>query len=168
MKHPIDYDDWLGYLDGDLDQIRTARVREHIDHCSECRSTWNELLEATAALRSAAREYAAVHAVCDDEVRSGRERVLARIRTLESPSTLESVAAGELTVGRLRKLQHVVAPVGGARTAFRLIVAAAGRTPVPQGTAAWRIFLEQLTDLTSALCGRSMARLVWEIGNSLP
>ena len=168
MKHPIDYDDWLGYLDGDLDQMRTTRVREHIEHCSECCSTWNELLEATAAMRSAAREFEVVHAFGEDEVRSGRERVLARIRTLESRSTLESVAAGELTVGRLRKLQHVVAPVCGARTAFRLIVAAAGRTPVPQGTAAWLVFLEQLTDLTSALCGRSMARLVWEIGNSLP
>lgn len=168
MKHTIDYDDWLGYLDGGLDQIRTARVREHIEHCSECRSTWNELLEATAAIRSAAREFALVHAVGEDEIRSGRERVLARIRTLESRSTLESVAAGELTIGRLRKLQQVVAPVCGARTAFRLIVAAAGRTQVPQETAPWRIFLEQLTDLTSALCGRSMARLVWEIGNSLP
>ena len=168
MKHPIDYDDWLGYLDGDLDQMRTARVREHIEHCSECRSTWNELLEATAAMRSAALEYAAMHAVGEFEVRSGRERVLARIRTLESRSTLESVAAGELTVGRLRKLQHVVAPICGARTAFRLIVAATRRTPAPQGMAEWRVFLEQLTDLTSALCGRSTARLVWEIGNSLP
>lgn len=168
MKHPIDYDDWLGYLDGDLNQSRTAVVCEHIEHCSECRSTWDELLEATAAIRSAAGEYAAVHAVGEDEIRSGRERVLARIRTLESRPTLESVAAGELTIGRLRKLQYVVAPVCGARTAFRLIVAAAGRTPVPQSKAAWLVFLEQLTDLTSALCGRSTARLIWEIGNSLP
>ena len=75
---------------------------------------------------------------------------------------------GELTVGRLRRLQRVVAPTCGAYTAFRLIIAAVARTPAPQGAPAWRSFLEQLTDLTSALCGRSMARLVWEIGNSLP
>jgi anti-sigma factor RsiW len=168
MKHPISYDEWLGYLDNQLDPAATARVQGHIASCGECRTTWDELLLATVALRAAAQEYAAACATDAGTVSVGRDRVLARIRALERPEAVEAVAGGELTVGRLRRLQHVVAPACGANTAFRLIVAAVGRTSAPHGAAAWRRFLEQLTDLTSALCGRSMARLVWEIGNSLP
>ena len=169
MKHSISYDDWLGYLDGELDTAATARVRGHIEICSECRSTWEELCEATAALRSAANEFAAASVMSMDAVSNGRQRVLARIRAASAaPGSVDAVAGGELTVGRLRRLQRVVAPTCGGHTAFRLIIAAVGRTPAPQGGPAWRSFLEQLTELTSALCGRSMARLVWEIGNSLP
>ena len=164
MKHSITYDEWLGFLDGELDAAASARVRGHIESCSECRATWEELCDATAALRYAAKEFAAASVVSVDAVSSGRERVLARIRG----TSLDAVAGGELTVGRLRRLQRVVAPTCGAQTAFRLIVAAVGRTAAPQGTPDWRSFLEQLSELTSALCGRSMARLVWEIGNSLP
>lgn len=168
MRHSISYDEWLGYLDGDLDPSATARVRDHIASCRECLATWEDLLEATNALRAAADEFVAAYATGGEAVSNGRRRVLARIRALESPAAVDAVAGGELTVGRLRRLQHVVAPACGAQTAFRLIVAAVGRTPAPHGAAAWRRFLEQLTRLTSALCGKSMARLVWEIGISLP
>jgi hypothetical protein len=168
MRHPITHDEWLGYLEDELDPAATARVRDHIQACSECRGTWQDLLGATAELRAAAGEYVAACTTLAATGSSGRDRVLARIRALEDPGAVESVAGGELTVGRLRRLQHVVAPACGANTAFRLIVAAVRRTPMPHGAAAWSSFLEQLTSLTSALCGRSMARLVWEIGNSLP
>jgi anti-sigma factor RsiW len=168
MRHPISYDEWLGYLDNELDAAATARVRGHIAGCSDCRTIWEELLDATTELRDAGRDYAAAYSMDACTLTNGRERVLARIRALDAPVAVEAVAGGELTVGRLRRLQHVVAPACGADTAFRLIVAAVGRTSVPHGLTAWRDFLEQLTDLTSALCGRSMARLVWEIGNSLP
>lgn len=168
MRHSISYDDWLGYLDGELDPAATARVKQHIDSCPECRGTWEELLQATAGLRAAAERYVFASAIGPDAVKQGRERVLARIRRSASPVAVEAVAEGELTVGRLRRLQRVVAPTCGAHTAFRLIVAAVGRTSSSNGALAWGAFLEQLTELTSALCGRSMARLVWEIGNSLP
>jgi predicted anti-sigma-YlaC factor YlaD len=171
MKHWISYDEWLGYLDGELDPAAAARVKDHIDICGECHTTWEDLLTATAALRAAANEFAVASVIGADAVSQGRERVLARIRatsTQAALSAVEAVAVGELTVGRLRRLQRVVAPACGAHTAFRLIVAAVGRTSTPHGAAAWRCFMENLTDLTSALCGRSMARLVWEIGNSLP
>jgi hypothetical protein len=167
MRHPISYDEWLGHLDNELDPAAAARVEGHIESCGECRATWEELLSATAALRAAAEEFSASLTADDSAVSSGRERVLARIRALEAPAAVAAVAGGELTVGRLRRLQHVVAPACGANTAFRLIVAAVRRTSAPHRAGAWRDFLEQLTDLTSALCGRSMARLVWEIGNSL-
>ncbi len=166
MKHSISYDEWLGYLEGELDLAATRRVREHIEICRECAATWEELFQATTALRSAANEFSMATAMSFDTVSSGRERVLARIRATER--SIEAVAGGELTVGKLRRLQRVVAPACGAQTAFRLIVVAIGRTPTLQGPPTWRSFLEHLTDLTSALCGKSMARLVWEIGNSLP
>ena len=168
MEHSISYDEWLGYLDGELDPAAAARVKDHIGICGECHSTWEELLAATVALRAAAKEFAAASVTGADAVSQGRERVLARIRAATAPAAVEAVAVGELTVGRLRRLQRVVAPACGAHTAFRLIVAAVGRTSTPHGAAAWRCFMENLTDLTSALCGRAMARLVWEIGNSLP
>ena len=168
MKHSISYDDWLGYLDGKLDAGATARIRSHIDVCHGCRETWEELLNATVALRTAASRFAAVSEPSHDAVSQGRDRVLARIRALKTADPVDTLAGGELTVGRLRQLQQLVAPACGAHTAFRLIVAAVGRTAMPHETDAWRNFLEQLTMLTSALCGRSMARLVWEIGNSLP
>ena len=51
MKHSISYDEWLGFLDGDLDAAATSRVRSHIEACPECRTTWEELSDATVALR---------------------------------------------------------------------------------------------------------------------
>ena len=168
MQHSISYDEWLGYLDGELDPAAAVRIKDHIDICPECQATWEELLTATAALRTAANEFVAAAVTGSDSRRQGRERVLARIRASAAPAAVEAVAVGELTVGRLRRLQRVVAPACGAHTAFRLIVAAVGRTSKPHGAAAWRCFMGNLTELTSALCGRAMARLVWEIGNSLP
>lgn len=165
MKHPITYDEWLGCLDGELDPAAAGRVRGHIAACGECRATWEDLLEATAALRAAADEYAASYAIQPGNMRIRRERVLARIRSSGMPAPMEADAGDELTIRRLRHLQSVVAPVCGAQTAFHLIVGAAGQTPARQG---WRSYMEQLADRTSALCGRSTARLVWQIGNSLP
>ena len=167
MKHPISYDEWLGYLDGELPPVPKARVGKHIAACAECTVVWEELLTVTAGLRAASEQYVAASRVSEEAVSRGRGRVLARIRALAGPPAVEVVAEGELTVGRLRRLQNVVAPACGAHTAFRLIVAAVGRTSSPGSTSAWQRFLEQLTELTSALCGRSIARLVWEIGNSL-
>lgn len=167
MNHPISYDEWLGHLDGALGEADAARVRGHIEGCTECKATWDDLLAATASLRGAAREFLSAHTVEDAALRRGRERVLARIRAPQGSVALESIAGGELTIGRLRRLQRVVAPVCGAHTAFRLIVASAGRTPVRDGAAAWSRFLDQLAELTSAVCGRSTARLVLRIGNSL-
>ena len=167
MKHPISYDEWLGYLDGALEEADAARVRRHIESCSDCESTWSDLLAATESLRTAARRFVEAHDGDAAAVRRGRERVLARIRGPQGAVALEAIVGGELTIGRLRRLQRVVAPVCGAQTAFRLIVESAGRTSVKDGAAAWGRFLDQLTELTSALCGRSTARLVLRIGSSL-
>jgi anti-sigma factor RsiW len=168
MTHPITYDEWLAHLDDELAPEAAARVRRHIAACRQCRGTWDGLLDATSALRSASEEFVSAVVPRSGAVDRGRERVLARIRAVQSPTAIDRVAVGELTLGRLRRLQHVVAPACGAHTAFRLIMAAVGRTPAPHENKAWFRFLEELRDLTSALCGRSMARLVWEIGNSLP
>jgi anti-sigma factor RsiW len=167
MKHPIGYDDWLAYLDNQLDRPDADRVEDHLRGCEECRATWEELLHATSALRAAADEYAAAVVADPKTISSRRERVLARTRALAAAEGVEALAEGELTVRRLRRLQRVVAPACGADTAFRLIVAAVRRTPDPHNDEGWQEFLSELTDLTAALCGRSVARLVWAIGNSL-
>ena len=103
MKHSISYDEWLGYLVGELNPAAAARVKDHIDICNECQTTWEELLAATCALRSAASEFAAASVTSADAVSQGRQRVMARIRAATAPAAVEAVAAGELTVGRLRR-----------------------------------------------------------------
>lgn len=167
MKHSITYDEWLGYVDGDLDPATMATVRNHIADCGECHTIWEDLLFATSDLRSAAHEFASASKVMEETICRSRTRVLARIHAIEAPLAVHQVAGGELSLRRLRHLQRIVAPTCGAHTAFHLIVAAVKRTSHPHDANAWHSFLEQLRDLTSAFCGRSTARLVWEVGNSL-
>lgn len=161
MKHGITCDDWMAHLDGALDAAAAARIRAHIARCEECAGTWDNLLRATEALRDAVREYELATPVGAAATRHGRDRVLARIRALDE------CGPGELSLARLRRLQQVVAPVCGAQTAFRLIVESVARTPVRRGTTDWNTFLRELGGITSAVCGRSISRLVLHIGASL-
>lgn len=166
MRHPVSYDDWLAHLDGQTGAERTAIIERHLEVCGECRETWRDLLRATSALRQAAEMRRAELNAPASRIERSRARVLERIRSIDD--RLEAVAGGELTIARLRRLQSLVAPTCGARTAFQLIVAAVARTPVEEDTgAAWTDFLDQLGNLTSALCGRSVARLVSSIGGTL-
>jgi anti-sigma factor RsiW len=171
MKHSISYDDWLGYLDGALPPPQSNHIRAHLETCVECRNLYEELLAATATLRAAGESYRERRTLNETAVRSARKQVWSRIRAAEASGTLEDLAGPVLSLNRLRRLQALVAPVCGARTAFRLILAAVtGMPAAPEASGCgddWTCFVRKLKELTSAFCGRTTAMVVWDLGQSL-
>lgn len=170
MKHSISYDDWLAYLDGALEPAPSDRIRTHLSTCAECRDLYNGMLDATAVLRASGDAYRETATVTPAAIRRARDQVCRRIRTSDDHGTLEDLAGAVLTISRLRRLQALVAPVCGSRTAFRLIVAAVARMSMARGQSSggdWNCFVQKLNDLTSAFCGKTTARLVWKLGQSL-
>ena len=170
MKHSISYDDWLAYADGSLESGRTEYIETHTRHCEECRQTRDDVLRATEALRIASSSMRRNAELTEQAIRRGRERVLERIRAFNGRISLES-AEPDATLARLKRLQVLVAPVCGAKTAFRLILAAISRVPITAveevDADLWIRFLRELMCLTSAFCGRTTARLVFEYDRSL-
>ena len=170
MKHSISYDDWLAYLDGDLESGPAERIRAHLATCTECRDLYEGMLEATAGLRAAGALYRETVTLTPAAVEQGRQQLWSRIGTLENGGSIEDLVGPVLTIGRLRRLQALVAPVCGSRTTFYLILAAVAKmspAPDPAGGDDWKRFVRKLQDLISAFCGTSTARLVWAIGESM-
>ena len=167
MSH-VSYEDCLGYVDRALPPDLTRQVEIHLEGCQTCSAVHADILQATALLRSAGSSLRQKSGLDQMDESRGRDRVLARIRSLESGLAIESVACQDLTIARLRRLQQVVAPTCGAKTAFRLILTAVSHTPVTGDSGMlWPRFLVELRSLTSAFCGRSTAQLVFELGRRL-
>lgn len=146
------------------------RIRAHLAACAECRDLYECMLEATATLRAAGAAYRQTTTLTAAAAAHGRQQVWSRIRTAEDGGSIEDLAGPVLTIGRLRRLQALVAPVCGSRTTFYLILAAVAKmSPAadPAGGDDWRRFVQKLKDLISAFCGTSTARLVWALGQSL-
>lgn len=169
MRHSISYDDWLAYLDGALEPAPAGRIRAHLAACAECRDLYHGMLEATATLRAAGAVYRDATTLTPAAIARGQQQVYFRVRAAAESGALEDLAGPVLTLGRLRRLQALVAPICGSRTTFHLILAAVARMSSGADPAGddWNRFVRRFKDLISAFCGTSTARLVWVLGESL-
>ena len=50
--HPIEPEEVMSYLDGELDETRAAAVAEHLEACSECQALTGELRHVSQQMAS--------------------------------------------------------------------------------------------------------------------
>lgn len=164
MKHGITATEWHDYLEGQLSDEVHDRIEAHLIGCLSCWEFYEEMAQATGALRSAGDRMRRAFPLQDHELHAGLNRVFARI----NQSSTEMCATPGVIQQRLSTLAAVLTPMCGAQTAASALRVAAQGSPaqsLEQVTDEnWTPFLRRLTSIATVMCGETGAHLVWERG----
>jgi anti-sigma factor RsiW len=166
MHHGIIEHQWIEYLDGGLDITESARLRDHASTCPECADTlrelsrWREKLGEEAALVRAAFETSP----------GSLDRLLAasiqRIRVFE-PAAQPSDPRWSFKEA-VMLLRLLVEPFCGPGTAGAAISLAVRRSTLGDARcdtpAAWNLFVSNMSEMMSSVCGTEAGRLVNQVG----
>jgi|SRR5215472_5172189 len=164
MLHGITEQEWLEYLDGGLDATDAVRLQDHANTCAECAGTlrelslWREkLVEAAALVRSA------VETLPGDVDRLLAESIR-RIRACE-PAALRSNPRWSFKEAVVL-LGLLVEPFCGPGTAGAAIRLAVRRSTDAQSDvpAVWNLFVSNMSEMISSVCGTEAGRLVNQVG----
>jgi anti-sigma factor RsiW len=166
MCHGMTEQQWLAYLDGGLDVTEYARMRDHASTCAECAGTlrelslWRErLVEAAALVRTAV-----------ETLPGDVDRLLAvsiqRIRACE-PGARRSDPRWSFKEA-VMLLRLLVEPFCGPGTAGAAISLAVRRSTVADAQsdapAVWNLFVSNMSEMISSVCGTEAGRLVNQVG----
>ena len=156
--HGIPEEQWVEYLEGDLPANDAVRLGEHASTCPECAaslaelSLWREkLTEEAARLRSAL-------STSPDQLDRLLAASLERIRQSHARWTFREA------VMLLRVLLEPFCGSGTAGAAVHLAVRRSTLDGSPENPAAWKLFLSNMSETMSAICGTEAGRLVNQVG----
>jgi len=169
MPHGISEQQWIEYLDGSLNSPQSVALRDHARCCPECAETlrelslWREKLVEEAALVRAAFE--ASPADLDRLLSASLER----IRPFEPAAYFSDPSWSFREAVTLLRL--LVEPFCGSGTAGATIHLAVQRSTL-NGTyahtpAAWELFVSNMSEVVSSVCGTAAGRLVNQVGACL-
>lgn len=166
MRHGILEHQWLEYLDGGLDVAESARLRDHASTCPECANTlrelsrWREKLVEEAALVRAAFE------TSPESLDVLLAASIQRIRGFE-PAAQRSDPRWSFKEAVLL-LRLLVEPFCGPGTAGAAISLAVRRSTLADSRsdtpAAWNLFVSNMSEMMSSVCGTEAGRLVNQVG----
>ena len=168
MTHGVTQQQWLDFMDGNLDAGRRREIQQHLELCPECYGDYLEMMAWGHAIESeASRLRDAI-----DRAEPGMDRLvqdaLERIRAVG----LEPCAAGPYTTSRslfvLRTLLAPICGIGTARAAIQLARRDAGLLAGDRfGASEWRDFVAILSRTISQQCGIAAGRLIVSVGLGL-
>ena len=160
MIHGISDQEWMAYLDGELEAVERDRLETHFIGCAICWEFFDRVARTTARLDAAGKATRHSVPLSDDQLRRGMGEVLARIRG----GRIQTTEVRE----RLDCLERVMAPMCGTTTATRALRAAAQGSPAQSleyvTADNWTPFLSSLRSIAAVMCGETGAHLVWESG----
>ena len=160
MIHGISDQEWVAYLDGELEAVDRDRLETHFIGCAICWEFFDRVARTTARLDAAGKATRHSVPLSDDELHRSMSEVLARIRR----GRLQTTEVRE----RLDCLERVMAPMCGTTTATRALRAAAQGSPAQSleyvTADNWTPFLSSLRSIAAVMCGETGAHLVWESG----
>jgi hypothetical protein len=163
MQNHITDADWLRFLDAPRDSEGSRHVREHIAGCARCANVLQSLESVRAGLATEAERIRNVVAVSDSEIEALLGQCLARIGT--GPHTGWSAAEATLL------LRVLIEPICGRGTAGATISLARRRSlPITQEhltSKSWSVFILNLSDAMSSICGAAAGTLVRRAGFSI-
>jgi len=163
MAHGISEQDWMRYLDGDLERVEWQRVDDHVAACQACASQASELRQWQGLLREEGTRLGEAIRSDERQVETLIERSLDRIRRARA------AAAWTVTDG-LSLLRFVMEPIcgsGATRAAMNLAIQrSAGSEEDLTGTN-WGLFVVNLGEATTLVCGLATGRLVSRAGSCL-
>jgi len=169
MKHGIVEQQWIEYIEGALHGREAAYLRDHANACPECAGTLRELSVWRETL---AEESALVRAACETSP-GDLDRLLAA--SLERIRGLKPLAERSDPSWSFREavmlLRLLVEPFCGSGTAAATIHLAVQRSTLKgfgaDTPAAWSLFVCNLSETMSSVCGTAAGRLVNEVGACL-
>jgi hypothetical protein len=163
MQNHITDADWLRFLDAPGDCADTQRVRDHMAGCVSCAKVLESLESMREGLATEAGRIRNVVAISDSEIDALLGRCLAQIEA--RPHAGWSV--GEATL----LLRLLIEPICGRGTAGATIGLARRRslptTEEDLTSKSWSIFISNLSDAMSSICGAAAGRLVRRAGFSI-
>lgn len=163
MAHGISEQQWLRYADGELDWTERRQVEDHLAVCAACAAEAAELRNWHEVLRVEGARLGEALRAGDADMERLTERTLARLR---------GGHAGAWTVrDALSLLRVVMEPIcgsGATRAAMNLAIRrSAGAEEALTGTN-WALFVGNLREATTAVCGLATGRLVSRAAFCLP
>ena len=167
MQDHITDADWLRFLDDPQDEEHGRPIGEHVAGCADCA----KLLDSLKVMRDGlATESARVRAACamtDSEIDELLGRCLSKIRSSSITGWGTGWSAAEATL----LLRLLIEPICGRGTAGATISLARRRSlpateeNLTSGT--WRLFISNLSEAMSSICGAAAGRLVRRAGFSI-
>jgi anti-sigma factor RsiW len=157
MRHGISEQQWIEYLEGGLAELDAARVGGHLSACPECAATFAELSLWRGKLVEEAARVRAAFETSPDQL----DRLLAA--SLERIGRSHPSWTFREAVMLLRLLVEPFCGSGTAGAAVRLAVQRSmvhGR-PAP---ATWDLFVSNMSEMMSSVCGTEAGRLVNQVG----
>ena len=162
QDHILDAD-WLRFLDDPRDGEIGERVRDHIAGCGSCARLFESLELMREGLVTEGARIRAAAAVTDTEIDALLGRCLAEIRS----GSQAGWSASEATL----LLRVLIEPICGRGTAGATISLARRRSlPASEEhltSGSWSVFISNLSDAMSSICGAAAGRLVRRAGFSI-
>ena len=156
--HGISEAQWIEYVEGSLPAPDSARLRAHAATCAECStalvelSLWREKLTEEADLLRAALALSRDHldgllAASIERIRQGHPRCTFREAVMLLRLQLEPFCGS-----------------GTAGAAVHLAVQRSTLNGAAENPAAWSLFVSNMSETMSAICGTEAGRLVNQVG----
>jgi hypothetical protein len=172
MKHGITEQEWNDYLEGTADDQTRDRLEAHLIGCLSCWETYEQLAQATSALRCGGARVRAELSATDQDLLRGARATFGKLAAAESKSaasdSTQPPAPEQLIPKRLDELEALLIPMCGSRTANRAMRTAAKTSPACSleqvNAETWTPFLANLTSIAGVMCGETGAHLIWERG----
>jgi hypothetical protein len=163
MQDHIRDADWLRFLDDPRGGDRGEHIREHVAGCVKCAKLLKSLELVRESLATEGARVRASSAISDSEVDALLERCFVQIRS----SSQTGWSATEATL----LLRVLIEPICGRGTAGATISLARRRSLSAAGedltSGSWRLFISNLSDAMSSICGAAAGRLVRRAGFSI-
>jgi hypothetical protein len=163
MQDHIRDEGWLRFLDDPGGCEASKRVREHIAGCGYCAKLFESLESVREGLATEGARLRAATAMTDAEIDAMLGRCFAQIRSGAHPGW----SATEATL----LLRVLIEPICGRGTAGATISLARRRSlPASEEhltSGSWSVFISNLSDAMSSICGAAAGRLVRRAGFSI-
>jgi hypothetical protein len=163
MRNHITDADWLQFLDAPRDCDDSRRIRDHIAGCASCVKVFDSLKSVRDGLATEAERIRNAISMSDSDIDALLGRCLAQIKT----GSQAEWSAGEATL----LLRLLIEPICGRGTAGATISLARRRSlPAAEEDLtgkSWSIFISNLSDAMSSICGAAAGRLVRRAGFSI-
>lgn len=163
MQDHINDADWLRFLDDPRNADADQQISKHVTGCVKCAKLLKSLERVRESLATDGARARASAAISDSEIDALLERCLAQIRSASQAGW----SAAEATL----LLRVLIEPICGSGTAGATINLARRRSlsaaedDLTSGS--WRLFISNLSDAMSSVCGAAAGRLVRRAGFSI-
>jgi anti-sigma factor RsiW len=165
MAHGITEQDWMRFIDGEATGIERRRVEDHLSMCAACAAQAAELRSWRVQLRAEGHRLSSALAGGEAQLEALLEDGLARVRAAgHGAGAGWSVREG---LSLLRSVMEPLCGTGATQAAMSLAIRRSAGFEEELGGNNWDLFVVNLREATTSVCGIATGRLVSRAGSCL-